>query len=137
MRKIRVAPPPWIILIPIIFGLSLVACAQTSGRAASRLETLSGVVVAGPTCPGPATVPERPGCADQPVSSLPIQITLPDDQVVTTTTTDQEGHFTVRLPAGSYLVTARFGRRGLQSTPVKVAMGKITTVQITLDTGIR
>jgi len=51
--------------------------------------------------------------------------------------TDRQGHFTVTLPPGSYLVTARFGIRGLQSISVKVITRQTTTVLMTLDTGIR
>lgn len=157
MRKIISVPSYGIIFMTIIFGLGLVACAQTSGQApshqaplptqapshqrilptqvSSQQGTLSGILLSGPTCPGPTT--ERPGCADQPVPHLQIEIQTPNGQVRTTITTDQHGHFSVMLPAGSYLLTARFGIRGQQSTSVKVAAGQTTTVQITLDTGIR
>lgn len=143
MRTSRIISGPWIILMTMICGLILAACAQRVGQASppssqtlSPQGALSGIVMAGPTCPGPATIPERPGCADQPVRDLQLHISRSDGWEITTTT-DQQGRFTVTLPPGSYLVTARFGVRGLQSTSVKVIMGQTTTVQITLDTGMR
>lgn len=140
MHKIRGAPLLWALLI---FGLSLSACAHPLGQASSPQGTLSGVVVTGPTCPvvretTPPTCVYPPGQLEyQPAGHQQFTVETPSHVVVTTITTDQDGHFTVTLPTGSYLITARFGIRGRQSTPVTIVTGRTTTVQITLDTGIR
>lgn len=143
MSKIKEVPSPWVLLITGIFGLSLVVCACMSGWAFSHQGTLSGAVVLGPTCPveqetTPPTCAYPPGQLEyQPAGHQQLAIEMPFHLVITTVTTDRDGHFTVTLPAGSYLITAHLGRGRLQSTLVRVITGQTTTVQITLDTGIR
>jgi hypothetical protein len=101
--------------------------------------TLSGDVVAGPTCPveqvnhpcPPAVVPNRE-----------VDIDTADGSVVATTTTDQHGHFSIMLAPGSYVVLVKVGPGMLgmrQITPgnVTVTAGQITYIKIELDTGIR
>ena len=127
--------------IVLFLGLliTLAACADggSPAPAASGGTGISGVAVAGPTCPV-----ERPGdsaCAPRPVAGAVIVVTDPAREEVGQATTDAEGRFFVALPAGSYLVTAG-DVEGLMGPPasmeVVVSDGE-ATIELTYDTGIR
>jgi hypothetical protein len=116
-------------------GVANVTGVTTTGA----LGTIAGEVVAGPTCPV-ATV-ENP-CPPKPVPDRKVLLLTPGGVLVTTTMTDANGRFAVRLAPGSYTVhvEAGPGMLGLdQVTPgnVTVHAGQTTTMQIELDTGIR
>jgi hypothetical protein len=103
------------------------------------LGTISGDVVAGPTCPVESI--DNP-CPPKPVPDRDVSIQTPSGVEVAHTVTDGNGHFTVRLAAGAYVVRVATGpgKLGLeQTTPgdVTVVAGQTSHVQIELDTGIR
>ena len=100
---------------------------------------LSVDVVAGPTCP--VEQAEDP-CPPAKVTDRSVTISTPAGAVVATVTTDAKGHFTIVLAPGDYVIQVAIvpGAPGMrQDSPgnVTVVAGQTTTVEITLDTGIR
>jgi hypothetical protein len=101
--------------------------------------TITGRLVAGPTCPV-ETDPPDPECAAQPVADAEIVAALPDGTEIRARS-GQDGRFRLVLPPGA--VTITFATvQGLMSTPDSIT----ATVQenqmldlsdITYDTGIR
>jgi Carboxypeptidase regulatory-like domain len=101
--------------------------------------TLSGDVVAGPTCPVERA--EDP-CPPRAVPNREVQILGTTGAVVATVTTDSKGRFSVALAPGTYTVTVpmkqgQIGMRQMSDIKASVVAGQITTVKIELDTGIR
>jgi hypothetical protein len=123
-------------------GLSQMAGSNPTGQATTSSEpgkgTLDGDVVAGPTCP--VESPERP-CPPQPVPDRQVIIKTLQGQTAATATTDKNGHFSVMLAPGNYLVQVAPGASQwpAQRTPVNVTIvaGKTTSIHVELDTGIR
>jgi hypothetical protein len=112
--------------------------APTSGASATQ-GTLSGDVVAGPTCPVERA--EDP-CPPKAVPNREVDILGANKAVVATTTTDGKGHFSVALAPGAYSVTVpiqqgQVGMRQESDVTANVTAGQVTTVKIMLDTGIR
>lgn len=110
-----------------------------STPATDVLGTISGVVVAGPTCPVEAI---KDTCAPKAVPDRDVSIQTPAGVEVARAVTDANGHFAVRVAAGAYVVrvSAGPGMLGLdQVTPgdVTVRAGQTSEIQIELDTGIR
>ena len=64
---------------------------------------------------------------------------MQDGKPVATTKTDEEGHYRVKLPAGSYEVSLRNGGPGkvAQAKTVKVTNGASTEHDLSFDIGIR
>lgn len=127
--------PALAVILAAALGMLLAGCAQVGGPRG----TLVGDVVAGPTCPVESI--EHP-CPPKPVPHRQVTIETPGGTVVTTTTTDVNGHFSVTLPPGNYVIRVLVGPGLLgirQLTPgnVTVVAGQTVSVKITLDTGIR
>lgn len=132
-------------LLLIGLGLTLIACApQVQGVGANPTSTtaaqgtLTGDVVAGPTCP--VEQAENP-CPPKPVPDHKVTIKTTSGTVAATTTTDAQGHFSVSLNPGNYIIEVSTGP-GLwphqkQPVQVTVAAGQSAYVKIELDTGIR
>lgn len=125
------------LLVVMVIGGMLVGCGLSGPGAANG--TLTGDVVAGPTCPV-----ERVGqsCPPKPVPNREIQILDASGAVAATTKTDASGHFSVSIAPGAYVAHVSIVRGGIgasQVTPgnVTVAEGKSTYIKIELDTGIR
>lgn len=123
--------------LAISVALALAACTQIGPGGPQG--TLVGDVVAGPTCPV-----EKAGnpCPPRPVPNRQVTIETSVGDVAATVTTDAQGHFTVHLPPGHYVVRVAIipGQVGLrQVTPgdVIIVAGQITSITIELDTGIR
>src|SRR5262245_22674643 len=126
-----------VVFLGLVFVLAACAGGGSPAPAASGGTGISGVAVAGPTCPV-----ERPGdsaCAPRPVEGAVIVVTDAAREEVGQATTDAEGRFFVALPAGRYLVTAG-DVDGLPNPPgsmeVTVSDGE-TTIELEYDTGIR
>ena len=101
--------------------------------------TLTGDVVAGPTCPVERA--EDP-CPPKPVPNREVRVETTDGALVATTTTDGMGHFRVALAPGSYAVRVKIGpgmigMRQMQIPQVRIGAGQTVNVLIELDTGIR
>jgi hypothetical protein len=82
-------------------------------------------VQAGPTCP--VERPESP-CPDRPVTDAKVIAKTRSGRTVNTTQTDSRGAFKMRLPSGTYEVSAKSR---------SVFAHRYTRVTITCDTGIR
>jgi Carboxypeptidase regulatory-like domain len=98
------------------------------------MSALTGLVVMAPTCPGPQAVDSS--CPPRAVVNAQVTV-LAGGQALVTTTTDASGRFTVRLPPGSYVVTARSvsGRRWQVTATVQLPRSQ--DLELTIDSGIR
>jgi len=119
--------------------LLLAACAPTGLGTPGRQGTLTGDVVAGPTCP---VAPAGSPCPLAPVTDRQVTITTSSGSVAATTKTDGQGHFSVALAPGSYNVQVAIvpGQIGIRQTTfgqATITAGQTTHIQIVLDTGIR
>jgi len=95
---------------------------------------VSGVVTAGPTCPVQRA--DEP-CPPRPVAAR-IAARTPAGHQVAVTHTDADGHYEVRLPVGTFVLSV--GTNGLPRCPVTrvtVTSAVDVTADITCDTGIR
>lgn len=119
---------------------STASTASTTGTpGASSYGTLEGDVVAAPTCPVESSV--NP-CQPRPVTYRSVAIVGAINQTIAKTTTDQLGHFSLKLPPGTYTIRVAImpGTVGIrQVTPAKVTIiaGQTTHITLVLDTGIR
>ena len=96
---------------------------------------LRGVVLEGPFCPV-----QRPGeVCDRPLATAVLVSRAASDRIVVRTRSATDGRFTVRLPAGRYLVRAGTGSSfpHVQSRTVSVTAHRFTAVTLRLDSGIR
>src|SRR5580765_890620 len=117
-----------------VFGL--VALASTFARTGeARAIHVSGV--RGTVMQGPTPVCHNDPC-DEPASGVLIRFTR-NSRVVAEVTTTRTGRYFVKLPAGSYVVTAPRRRIGKGLTPrvVRVHRGQVAAVDFHLDTGIQ
>jgi Carboxypeptidase regulatory-like domain len=126
-----------VVCVTMLAGLA--ACGVSSGGRTGPRGTISGDVVAGPTCPVERIT--NP-CPPAPVQNRQLSILTQSGTVVATTTTDDLGRFRVEVPPGSYVVRVQIvpGRVGLrQITPGDIAVraGATSVIHILLDTGIR
>ncbi|HEY7982755.1 MAG TPA: carboxypeptidase regulatory-like domain-containing protein [Ktedonobacterales bacterium] len=126
----------------LVAGLALcaaLAACGSGGGATIAPGTLTGDVVANPTCPVEQI--NNP-CPPKIVSDRAVRILTTSGTVAATTTTDAQGHFSVSLAPGAYVVkvTIVAGQVGIrQTTPgdVTVASGQSSYIKIEMDTGIR
>jgi hypothetical protein len=132
------------IIFIVLLSIFLAACGQSSsnntaspsGDTASK-GTLSGNVVLSPTCPTERT---DGACAPRVAAFRQVRV-MSTRQVITTTTTDKQGHFAMLLAPGDYTVLINNlspgVRKPAQGVPVHIKAGQIYSVKIVLDTGIR
>lgn len=121
----------------LVVLLSSAALAVTAGaQAAPARGTLAGLVTRGPIAP--VCVAEQP--CDEPAANVRLVFSRGGD-VIGRATTNQDGRYRLRLPAGSYSV-----RRGVVAAAVdlklephqaRVYAGRLTHVDFSIDTGIR
>src|SRR5262249_34067750 len=90
------------LLLILCIGCTIAACGSTVVPGGANQGTLSGDVVAGPTCPVASS--EHP-CPPKPVPGKEVVIASPTGQKVATATTDAQGHFEVVLTPGDYTVS--------------------------------
>lgn len=120
-----------LLAIALIAALSVVAGAQATGYRSG----LQGKVTRGPT--SPVCVAEQP-CSG-PASHLTL-VFWRDGRVVARATTDGAGRFRIRLAPARYRVSRAAPTsvgRGLEPLVVRVVPGRFTTVDFSIDTGIR
>lgn len=129
----------WLFGAALALGLLLlVACGQTLVPGADQ-GTVTGQVLAGPTCPvQSATNP----CPDKPVPNRAVMVMTSAGAVAASTTTDAQGRYSVAVAAGSYImrvaiIRGQIGMRQTSPSNVEVVAGQTITVNIELDTGIR
>jgi hypothetical protein len=106
-----------------------------SAPGASASATLLGQVLAAPSCPVERA--ESP-CAPRPVPGATVQVSDASG-LVSATSTDPSGRFSIVVPGGSYLVRATNagGYRSTAEQQVKVAPGATASVRLVVDSGIR
>ena len=123
---------------PLVLSACLPASSPTPD---AELGTLEVEVVAGPVCPVEQDPPD-PNCAPRPVEGARILVQPGDgrDIVAGEATTDTDGHATVELAPGDYVVVGVEvdGLMGLpEPTTVTLNAGQTATVTLAYDTGIR
>ena len=115
------------------------ACPET-GTIGENGSGIRGTVLLGPNCPV-VRVPPDDKCADKPYS-VSLEVTeAASGRPVKTFQSDEQGRFSVALPAGEYVI------RGADSSkpfprcsspgPFTVRTGSFTEVAVSCDTGIR
>lgn len=120
----------------ILLTLVLAACStQATGRSTGT-GTVSGSVLAAPTCPV-----ERPGDrACLPVAVQGMVDFIQNDEIVASQEIDTAGHYAADLAPGSYTIRVNVGETPFPSCPsleVIVEQGADSTINIDCDTGIR
>ena len=116
----------------------VVACQPPADDVVTTM--LSGIVLAGPTCPVVRDPPD-PACEDRPVTGAEIVAIDAEGQEVARASSDAEGAFTIALPAGEYQLVPQ-PVEGLLGTASPIAIvvadaGRLEPVTIVYDTGIR
>lgn len=120
----------------ILLTLALAACSTQGTGRSTGTGTVSGTVLAGPTCP--VERPDDPTC-------LPVAVAgrvdfVQNDEVVASQVIDTTGHYRLNLAPGSYTVRIDVGDTPFPSCPsleVIVTQGVESTINFDCDTGIR
>lgn len=119
----------------VVVSLLLAACSNTQ---VATFE-VSGVALAGPTCPV-ETEPPDPACAPRPVVGAVIEALDSSDSIEGSAVTGNDGSFTFSLPAGDYTIVSQ-PAEGLMGVPspleVTVVDGPVDLGVLEYDTGIR
>jgi hypothetical protein len=122
--------------------LSAVALAAVVGACTPTVatQTVTGSVLAGPTCPV-VTDPPDPACDDRTVAGARIVVLDVDGDEVVVAVTGEDGTFSVELAPGSYQLVAQ-PMEGLLGTPAPVSVvvadgGLPEPITLVYDTGIR
>jgi hypothetical protein len=114
------------------------ACQQPADGGSTTM--LTGMVLAGPTCPVVREPPD-PACEDRPVAGAEIVAVDAQGQEVAAASSDAEGEFSLALPAGEYQLVPQpvEGLLGTASpmTIMVVEGTALEPVTIVYDTGIR
>jgi len=113
------------------------ACASSPSTTTAQTFVVGGYVHAGLMCPVVHEPPD-PNCADRPVADAVMAVRGADGIEVVRVSTDQEGRFTLTLPAGTYTlipqpVTGLVGTAPEQSFVVP----GFVELDVAYDTGIR
>jgi hypothetical protein len=122
----------------VLFLVSLVSGCAGAIIPADLDSGISGIVLAGPTCP--VQMPDDPECDDQPYAATVVIRSANGRFTVTRYTAGSDGRFRVPLFPGTYLLDPLPGATGFPfSSPqtVVVQSGTFTDVTISYDTGIR
>jgi hypothetical protein len=104
---------------------------------------VTGIATAGPVCP--VERPGDPACAARPVGGATIVVTRPDGSEVARVTTAADGHFSLALPAGDYVLVPQQVEGMMGTAPsVPFTVGSSdqpgqspNPLQVQYDTGIR
>ena len=126
------------LLLLAAIAVAMTACAPSSGSP-PVMGRVSGVVVAGPTCPV-VTDPPQSGCDDRPVSGARLVLVNDAGDEVAAVTSGTDGRFEVELPPGRYELRPGpvDGLMGIAPPmDVTVQIGQPAEVTLSYDTGIR
>ena len=124
-----------LLLLPVLAALIATACGGAAGGGDDR-GRVAGQVHLGPMCP---VETQASPCPDQPLSDATIEA-VKDGSVIATAVTDAEGRFSIELEAGDYAVRVALGTdpaRSSQPVEVTVRVGEATSIDLTVDSGIR
>ena len=120
----------------ILLTVVLAACSSQGTGRSTGTGTVSGDVLAGPSCPV-----ERPGDpACLPVAVQGMVDFIQNDETVASQAIDATGHYALGLAPGSYTVRVNVGETPFPNCPsleVVVEQGAESTINIDCDTGIR
>lgn len=124
------------IVVIVLIGAAVGACGLGPLQGQG---TLTGDVVAGPTCPVERV--DNP-CPPKPVPNREIQVLDTTGTIVASTKTDASGHFSLVLAPGDYQVNVPYtpGQIGISQVTkgnVRVVANQSVYIKIELDTGIR
>lgn len=117
----------------VLSALILTACSSVTPTPVNS--GIEGEVFIGPICP---VVRAEQECPDQPYQAV-ITVNSPKGEKIVQVQTDEQGHFKIPLPAGTYILhpespsTLPFA----SEQAVIVEDGKFTQVTINYDSGIR
>jgi Carboxypeptidase regulatory-like domain len=117
----------------------LAACGGSSSSTTAAGGTLTGQVLAGPTCPVETTPPDS-NCAPRPVVGAVLVVRDLAGETVAEIISDGDGRFDAALPAGSYTLVPQpvDGLMGTgESQDFTIEAGAATTIDVAYDTGIR
>ncbi|HET7645622.1 MAG TPA: hypothetical protein VFM03_03990 [Candidatus Limnocylindria bacterium] len=132
---------PLVLTVVVCLCALVAACQSPPDPSGSGTGTVDVTVVAGPVCPVEQNPPD-PACEPRPVQGARILVQPGDgrDIVVGEATTDADGHASIELPPGEYIVLGT-DVGGLMGRPepmaVTVRAGQAVTVELVYDTGIR
>ena len=108
-----------------------------SDRAPDTSFTITGQVLAGPTCPV-ERIPPDPGCAPRPVSSALVLFTDTNEQEVARAVSDANGDFRLMLPRGTYTMVPQKVPGMLRTpSPSMIVVDGPVALTVLYDTGIR
>lgn len=137
MNRTQISYFGWIIFIAL---LSIYSCKDKSDNAAGILE---GNISIGPLCPV-ETDPPQPGCLPTQATfdAYPVFVYSSDgSKKITLLAPEPDGSFRTVLEPGNYLLVLGISRGGIGSSnlpqAVTIKSSEITTVSISIDTGIR
>jgi hypothetical protein len=127
----------WTYAVSAVEDVELVS---ESGDPMPADSTVTGTVLAGPTCPV-VTDPPDPSCADRPVEGAELIVTTQDGVEVDRVTSDADGHFSLTLAPGAYRLVPQ-SVEGLMGTaePMDLAVElgmPALDLAVGYDTGIR
>jgi hypothetical protein len=108
----------------VLTVLTLAACRGPTASDLPLLE-LTGIAVAGPTCPVVRDPPD-PACDDRPVAGATLVVTDQAGTEVARIDTDADGRFAVVLAPGTYRLVPQ---------PVEGLLGTATPVEVSLVPG--
>lgn len=121
-------------ILALLLLVLLAGCSTTP-----PVETFSveGYVHAGPNCPVMSDPPD-PNCADKPVDGAELVVWGPADNEVARTHTDEQGRFSLELPAGSYTLVPQPVEGLLGTAPMQgITVPRSEDLDVAYDTGIR
>ena len=118
----------------LVMGVLGAVLASGCVAPASPSGGITGTVLAGPACPGPARIGSP--CPDRPAA---VQLAFQKDGAqVASVTSSADGRFTVDLPPGRYVILGAAGRLpSVRQLTVDVPAGAYVQVAVSADTGIR
>jgi len=112
------------------------ASSGTATRPPAATAVISGVIQASPACPADRVYH---ACRPRPLGNVEVQARSPSAGVTASALTEADGHYSLRLGPGSYLlvvvITQVFPR--CPQVPVSVGSGASIRANITCDTGLR
>ena len=119
-----------------------VLCALGAGssgwaQAASAKSGVRGQVTQSPAGPGPTRISQESDAA--PVAAVTVELRDKSDTIVAKASTADDGSFALDAPDGNYVL--RVDRQGIYprcpALPVKIRKGRVATVDIRCDSGMR
>lgn len=118
-------------------GINLSIDELITGIIAQGIGRVIGTILLGPTCPVVKDPPDE-ACADKPVFGTFIVKDIAGVNEITRFSTQQDGGFSVSLPAGEYSIESETPLGlGIQAHRIEVQANETSEYTITFDTGIR